>query len=172
MHRTISYIVLFVVMLLLQIFLFDNLSLSIYFNPLIYIAIIVLLPLETPQIATLATGLGTGICMDLLMGTAGLNTIATLFVSFFRQTTLTLTLHQDEARERGVPSPERMNARSFLIYLVSLVLLHHIIFFSLETLSTAHLLHTLVRIIVSSAASVFFLWYVTRIFTTKFSSGL
>ena len=36
MHRTLPYISLFVVTVLLQVFLFDNLSISIYLNPLVY----------------------------------------------------------------------------------------------------------------------------------------
>ena len=38
MHRTLPYISLFVVTVLLQVFLFDNLSISIYLNPLVYVA--------------------------------------------------------------------------------------------------------------------------------------
>ena len=48
MHRTLPYISLFVVTVLLQVFLFDNLSISIYLNPLVYVAFVALLPLDTP----------------------------------------------------------------------------------------------------------------------------
>ena len=44
MYRTVPYIVLFLILALLQIFLFDNLSISIYLCPLVYIGFIVLLP--------------------------------------------------------------------------------------------------------------------------------
>ena len=37
MYRTVPYIVLFLILALLQIFLFDNLSISIYLCPLVYI---------------------------------------------------------------------------------------------------------------------------------------
>ena len=43
MHRTLPYISLFVVTVLLQVFLFDNLSISIYLNPLVYVAFVALL---------------------------------------------------------------------------------------------------------------------------------
>ena len=46
MHRTLPYISLFVVTVLLQVFLFDNLSISIYLNPLVYVAFVALLPLD------------------------------------------------------------------------------------------------------------------------------
>ena len=40
MHRTLPYLALFAVVVLLQVFLFDNLSISIYLNPLVYVAFV------------------------------------------------------------------------------------------------------------------------------------
>ena len=84
MHRTLPYISLFVVTVLLQVFLFDNLSISIYLNPLVYVAFVALLPLDTPPVVLLASGLAMGVTMDFAMGAAGVNTIATLLVAFVR----------------------------------------------------------------------------------------
>ena len=50
MHRTLPYLALFAAVVLLQVFLFDNLSISIYLNPLVYVAFIALLPLDTPPV--------------------------------------------------------------------------------------------------------------------------
>ena len=73
MHRTLPYISLFVVTVLLQVFLFDNLSISIYLNPLVYVAFVALLPLDTPPVVLLASGLAMGVTMDFAMGAAGVN---------------------------------------------------------------------------------------------------
>lgn len=167
MYRTFPYLMLFVVTVLLQIFLFDNLSISIYFNPLIYIAFILLLPLEISAIVLLGLGLVLGVTMDFAMGAAGVNTIATLLIAFVRPMAVTVLCNRDDAREGGTPSPERFGFRVFLNYLVVLVLLHHFVFFSLEALSWTHFLHTLARILVSSAVSVAAIWLITRLFTTK-----
>lgn len=64
MYRTLPYFMLFVVTVLLQVFLFDNLSISIYLNPLVYVAFIALLPLDTPPIVLLLSGLAVGVTMD------------------------------------------------------------------------------------------------------------
>lgn len=48
MYRTLPYLGLFAAAALLQVFLFDNLTISIYLNPLVYIVFIALLPLDTP----------------------------------------------------------------------------------------------------------------------------
>ena len=51
--------------------------------------------------------------------------------------------------------------------LVALTLVHHAVFFSLEALSWTHALHTLLRIVVSTAVSAGFIWIIARIFTAK-----
>ncbi|WP_295940774.1 rod shape-determining protein MreD [uncultured Alistipes sp.] len=167
MHRTLPYLALFVVLVLLQVFLFDNLTVSIYLNPLVYVALIALLPLDTPPVVMLGAGLAMGVTMDFTMGAAGLNTIATLLIAFARPTILGMMYSRDEARDEGVPGPARLGKRVFLTYLIVLVLVHHTVFFALETLSWTHLAGTLLRIVVSSAVSVSFIWIITQIFTAK-----
>ena len=167
MYRTLPYFALFVVTVLLQVFLFDNLSISIYLNPLVYVAFIALLPLDTPPVVLLLSGLAMGVTMDYAMGIAGVNTIATLLIAFVRPTILGLLYTRDDAREGGVPCAGRLGQRVFLNYLIVLVLLHHAVFFSLEALSWMHIVRTLVRIFVSSAVTVAFIWIIARIFTAK-----
>ena len=64
MYRTVPYIVLFLILALLQIFLFDNLSISIYLCPLVYIGFIVLLPIDAPPVAVLFLALSMSVAMD------------------------------------------------------------------------------------------------------------
>ena len=167
MYRTIPYLGLFAAAVLLQIFLFDNLSISVYLNPLIYIVFIVLLPLDAQPVTLLGSGLLLGLTMDCAMGAAGINTIATLPVAFFRPQLAAMICGRENIREGGIPSPERLGSRKFFLLLLTLTLIHHTIFFLLEALSWSHLLHTLLRIVVSSALSVAFGWIIVRIFTAK-----
>lgn len=167
MYRTLPYPALFVVLALVQVFLFDNLQVSIYFTPLVYVAFVALLPLDTPPVVMLGAGLAMGVTMDWTMGTAGLNTIATLPVAFVRPALLRMIYTRDDVRDEGVPCVQRLGGGVFLTYLILLVLVHHSLFFVLESLSWKHLLQTLLRIGVSSAVSVAFLWLVARLFTAK-----
>lgn len=167
MYRTIHYIGIFAITVLLQVFLFDNLSISVYLNPLIYIIFIVLLPLDAQPVTLLGSGLLLGLTMDCAMGAAGINTIATLPVAFFRPQLAAMICGRENIREGGIPSPERLGSRKFFLLLLTLTLIHHTIFFLLEALSWSHLLHTLLRIVVSSAVSVAFGWIIVRIFTAK-----
>ena len=145
MYRTLPYLGLFAAAALLQVFLFDNLTISIYLNPLVYIVFIALLPLDTPPAAVLGAGLALGVTMDFAGMICG----------------------RDNVREGGIPSSARLGERKLITYLVALTLVHHAVFFSLEALSWTHALHTLLRIVVSTAVSAGFIWIIARIFTAK-----
>ena len=166
MYRTVPYIVLFLILALLQIFLFDNLSISIYLCPLVYIGFIVLLPIDAPPVAVLFLALSMSVAMDWAMGAAGINTIATLPVA------LQSVCGKEGIREGGIPSSIRLGQGGFLRYLAAMVVVHHFLFFMLESLSWAQLFHTLVRLVVSSAVTVGFIWLLARLFTTKLTVRL
>ena len=70
MYRTLQYAILFVVLVLLQVFLFSRIGISIYVHPLVYIAFILLLPIEIAPLSGLLLGLLMGVTMDLFMATA------------------------------------------------------------------------------------------------------
>ena len=70
MHRTLQYAILFIVMVILQIFLFSRIGISVYVHPLVCIAFIVLLPMEIAPLALLGLGLLLGVTLDFFMATA------------------------------------------------------------------------------------------------------
>ncbi|MDE7344700.1 MAG: rod shape-determining protein MreD, partial [Alistipes sp.] len=137
---------LFLVTVLLQVFLFDNLSISIYLNPLIYVAFVVLLPVDTAPVAVLFAGLAMGVTMDFLMGTAGINTVATLLLAFLRPYILGSFYSRDDLRDGGVPSPERLGHHVFLNYLVVRVLVPQAGFFGMDAVTWSQLLRIIVRL--------------------------
>ena len=71
-------------LVLLQIFLVDNISLSVYFHPLIYVAFIILLPLDTRPVWTVLLSAALGLIIDSMTGMCGLNVISTTAVGFLR----------------------------------------------------------------------------------------
>ena len=132
MYRTLQYALLFLVAALLQIFLFNNLSLSVYLNPLVYVVFIALLPMETTPIRMLLAGLARGLAMDWTMGAAGVNTIATVFVAFVRIHLLNFVCGKENVHDGGVPSARRLGEKSFTVYLALTVVLHNAIFFYMD----------------------------------------
>ncbi|MBR6671465.1 MAG: rod shape-determining protein MreD, partial [Alistipes sp.] len=64
MHRYLTYAGVFVGLVLIQVFLIDDISLGIYFHPLIYIGFLIILPLDTKPIGVLLISDLLGLVID------------------------------------------------------------------------------------------------------------
>lgn len=167
MRQIIEYALLFLVLVLLQVFLFSNLELSVYLNPLIYIAFIVLLPIEAAPVVVLGLGLLTGVVMDVAMGAAGLNTLATLPVAFLRGPLLRLTCSKDSVSDGGVPSVYRLGVLGFVRYVVAAVVLHSLVYFTMECATFDYFHLTLLRTLVSGVVTVAVIYFTSKIFNSQ-----
>ena len=165
MHRTTHYAILFIMLMLLQIFLLDNLSLSIWFNPMIYIVFIILLPMDSLPVAVVLSGALLGVAADFFTGGQGLNTAAVLPAAFLRQPLLSRLCDRDDLRDGGIPSAERLGSEwRFLRLAATVILVHHGIYFLLESWSWHFLPHALVRIVLSGGFTLLFAWAAGRVF--------
>lgn len=154
MQRAIGYTIYFITMVLLQAFVFNNLNLSVYIYPLVCTSFVMLLPIQTPHIATLMLGLVTGITLDAVSGTAGLHTIASLFTAFCRPLLLRLSIGREEANEGGIPNADGLGTGPFLRYSSVFIFLHCFVFFAFEGLSWEYFHLTLLRIVLSTAVTI------------------
>lgn len=150
-----------------QMFFLNNIIISVYFAPVVYVAILVLLPINMPSFAVFLTGLTVGLAADAVTGGAGLYTLALLPVAFFRRYLLRLLCGEEALREGGIPSPERMGVKRFWRYMSAMVLSFMFIIFVTESFSAARLWTVLLRFVVSGGVSVAFTWMIVRIFVSK-----
>ncbi len=158
---------------MLQIFLLNNLTISTRFAPMVYAVCIIMLPLEISQLRILLVGLLLGVIMDLTMGVNGLNVIATLPIAFFRRPILHLAAGvSDLAKKDGIPSPERLGGHRFHRYVVSMVVLHSLLFFGFERLSFDNFGFFLSRLLCSTAASLALAYLLIFVFMPKLSPKL
>ncbi|MFI3324359.1 MAG: rod shape-determining protein MreD [Rikenellaceae bacterium] len=167
MTRTLPYIALLLTAILSQIFIFDQIAASVYVAPLVYIIYIALLPVQTSQIKMLLAGVMLGVVMDAVMGTDGLNSIATIAVAFFRASIIRLLVGAERSAERVIPSRLSFGSGDFLRYLAIIIALHHFIFFFFESLSFSFLLLFAIRFVVSSTISIIYVWALSRIFVVN-----
>jgi len=167
MHRSLQYTLLFVVLIVLQIFLFGRLDVSIYVNPLVYIAFIILLPMEIPGAALLLLGFLAGVTMDFFTGMAGVNTIATVFAAFCRPVALNYIVGKDEVKEGGIPNVNSVGLTKFMRYAGIIVFLHSAVYFILESLSWSYFHHVLIRIALSSVVCLIAVYFVQKFFAVN-----
>ena len=167
MQRYLSYVGMFIGVVLLQIFLIDNISLCIYFYPLIYVAFVILLPLGMQPVWVVLLSALLGLTMDVMTGMCGLNVIATTATGFARIAIIGFTSGLNTGVDDTIPALYRLPQKNLLTYIISMVLMHSIIYFVMESLSMAHLFHTLLRVIVSDVVCVVIVWYIVKLFVEK-----
>jgi rod shape-determining protein MreD len=148
----------FILLILFQLLLFNNIQFSGYVNPYIYILFILLLPVEIPAWLMLIISFSTGLIIDLFSGTPGMHSSATLMAGFFRPSILRVIAPRD-GYEAGSSSPSMLvyGFRWFLSYTLLIVLIHHTTLFYLEVFRFSEFFRTMLRVILSSLFTIAFI---------------
>lgn len=157
-NSILRYLLITVILILLQVLLFNNIQFSGYVNPYIYIMIILLLPAVLPSWLLLIIAFFTGLTIDLFSGSPGMHASATLLAGFSRPYVLRLISPRDGYESGSDLSMETYGTRWFLVYTVIIVLIHHLTLFYLEVFRFADFFRTLLRVILSSAFTVGFIF--------------
>lgn len=166
MAKRSEYILFVAVVLMVQIFLLNNLTFSTYLAPLAYIVCLILTPLGSSPLKMIFTGLFLGLVMDISMGTVGLNVLATLPLAYFRRPILHFTAsYTDVDNEGGVPTSRRIGR--FNNYVVAMVILHSLLFFGFEFMTTANFGFISLRFLCSTVATLILTYLFIAIFTPK-----
>jgi rod shape-determining protein MreD len=152
----------FFFLVLLQILILNNIQLSGYLNPLLYVLFILMLPFQTPDWLVLVLSFAIGITMDMFSNTGGLHAAATVFMAFLRQPILKYIAPREGYDSNQQPTLHQFGIGWFFTYAGFLVLIHHLLLFFMETFSFAHFFSTFFRAIASS------LFTLTLIFISQF----
>jgi rod shape-determining protein MreD len=151
------YSLIFVLLILLQILLFNNIQFSGYVNPYIYLMFILLLPVEIPSWLLLLLAFGTGLIMDIFSGSPGMHTSATVLAGFVRPFILRVISPRDGYEPGSAPSMLIYGFRWFLTYTLIIVLVHHTALFYIEVFRFTDFFRTMLRVLLSSLFSVSFI---------------
>jgi rod shape-determining protein MreD len=151
-----------IILILLQILLFNNIQFSGYVNPYVYVMIILLLPAVTPPWLILVVAFLTGVVVDLFSGSPGMHSSATLLAGFSRQYVLRIIAPRDGYESSSDLSMKAYGVRWFLIYTTVIVLIHHTALFYLEVFSLSQFFRTLLRVLLSSAFTIGFIMLIER----------
>mgnify|MGYP000866519074 CR=1 FL=1 len=156
-NSVLRYSLVFVLLVLLQVLLFNNIQFSGYVNPYVYLMFILLLPVEIPAWLLLILSFFTGMIIDFYTGSPGMHSSATVLAGFVRPFILRSNSPRDGYEPGAQPSMATYGFRWFLVYTVFMVLVHHTALFYLEVFRLADFFRTLLRVVMSSAFSATFI---------------
>jgi rod shape-determining protein MreD len=156
-NTIIRFSLIFILLIILQVFLFNNIQFSGYVNPYVYIMFILLLPVEIPSWLLLLLSFLMGLMIDSFSGSPGMHTSATVLAGFVRPYVLRVISPRDGYESSSDPSMLVYGFRWFLIYSIIIVSIHHIALFYLEVFRLSEFFRTLLRVILSSVFSITFI---------------
>lgn len=150
MKITILYeILLFFILILLQVLLFNQISIFGVATPILYIYFLIKLPLGRNKFYVILSGFLIGLVIDVFLNTPGMNAAATIITVLFRKPLMNLYFSRVEY-EDFVPSIHTETG-SFIRFALTLIIIHQSLLFFIEAFTFFNLYSTLVRILASSS---------------------
>jgi len=144
----------YILVMVLQVLLFDQLQLWGACHPYIYLLCLLMMPITLPPIADMLIGGIIGLIMDMFCNSLGVHTASCILIMFLRPYLLGVILN-DKDRLNEQVSLRSIGMEAFIKYVVILVLIHHLTVFSLAAWSWYHIGFVLLETAVSSAITIF-----------------
>ncbi|MBJ2188976.1 MAG: rod shape-determining protein MreD [Muribaculaceae bacterium] len=151
MNKTaLSLLLLFVVLIPAQAVFFNNLVLFNVAVPLVFIYLIITLPVTYSPSLAMTIGFLTGVSIDALSDTPGVNALACTVLAFVRRPIFNLYMPSDDDLADQRPSLRTMGTPAFLKYALTMVVLYCAMVFSIEAMQVFNLRLYLLRVGCSS----------------------
>ncbi|MDR1783371.1 MAG: rod shape-determining protein MreD [Dysgonamonadaceae bacterium] len=128
---TITSVLLFVLLIFLQVWLFNKIHLFGLATPLLYIYFFIKLPVTMSRNWVLILAALMGFILDIFDYTLGMNMLALVIIGFLRQFILNIFAPRD-IFENYQPSFSTFGNMLFLRYAATVILLYSLIFFSID----------------------------------------
>ena len=143
------------------------------FIPYVYPLFILLLPFETSVWALLIMGFLLGVSIDSFMNTAGMHAFATILLAYLRTNVLSALLPRNLSEYAGQqPSIKSMGWMPFLVYSSFLIVLHHLVFFTIELWNFSNIGFLMLKVLASSVTSMLFIIVYLLLFTRQSTSRI
>lgn len=159
----------FLALTALQVLLLNNIQLSGFVNPYIYILFIMLLPVKFSKVFSLGLAFASGLAIDVFTNTAGMHAAATVMMAFMRPTVLSIFSPRDGYEAESIPSMSRMGFNWFAVYASVMIVIHHITLFFIEAFTFSSFFLTLIRALLSGAASLLVI-LIAQLLTGRFKT--
>jgi rod shape-determining protein MreD len=146
-------IVRYIVVMILQVLLFDRLQLWGVCHPYIYLLCLLMLPITLPHSVQMLIGAAAGLIMDIFCNSIGIHMAACILLMFIRPYLLGVIVN-DKDRLNEQISLHALGMEAMLKYVVILVVIHHLTVFTLAAWSWSYIGFILLETLVSSIITI------------------
>ena len=143
----------YLLIMVLQVLLFDQLQLWGACHPYIYVLCLLMMPITLPHSADMLIGAFAGFIMDIFCNSLGVHMAACILLMYIRPYLIGVIVN-DKDRLNEQISLHAIGMEALLKYTVIMVLIHHLTVFSLAAWSWNHMGFVLLETIVSSTITI------------------
>ena len=161
------YVFRFILVVLFQVLILNNIQFSGYINPYFYIWYIMVLPFDTPGWALLFSAFLLGLGIDVFPqgisgngASLGTHAASAVLIAFLRPYILRWINPRDDYEAGTFPDSRNYGILWFISYALIMIGIHHFVLFFLEDLSFRDLFRTLYRVLMSGlfTLTIILLW--------------
>ena len=152
----------FVIIILLQVGVFNNMDLFNIINPSFYLLIFILYRTNFDKTSLLLLGFFTGLIIDLTAQTYGCHTISTITICFLRSELESYSFGVNSNLPKAMISGTTLTNR--LSFFLSIIFIHQLIYFSLIFFSFSFIDSIIFYTLLNSIITFIVIWTTTKIF--------
>ena len=143
----------YIIVMLLQVLLFDQLQLWGACHPYIYVLCLLMMPITLTHSLSMIIGAVAGLVMDIFCNSLGVHMAACILIMFIRPYLIGAIVN-DKDRLNEQISLRSIGMEGLIKYVVILVLVHHLTVFSLAAWSWSHMGFVLLETLISSIVTI------------------
>jgi|TARA_B100001094_G_C18102869_1_gene756745 rod shape-determining protein MreD len=155
----------FFLLILVQVLILNQINLFGYVNPYLYILFIIIYPFTANKSLLIFSSFLLGLFVDVFSDSGGIHAAASVFIAFIRPAILKYSFGISyEYNTIKISSKDYLKQ---MIYVGSMVFLHHFILFALEIFNINHFLLFLNSVLFSSIFSIVIILCTITLFSKK-----
>ncbi len=156
----------FVLLVLAQVLLFNKLQFMGFINPMIYVLFFYWYPIRTNRPLFLFLGFFLGFVIDMFSDTMALHAMAGLTLAYVRPVVMRFCFGANyEFQGFTFKNTTRIQRITFLLFMV---LIQHLVFFTFEILSFSHILLILKKILFTGIVTLFLCILLSSLFAREY----
>lgn len=155
----------FVLLVITQVLIFNNLNFLGFINPFVYVIFFYWYPIKTNRAIFMLSAFLLGLAIDIFSDTLALNALASVTIAYARPSIMRFCFGVNyDFQSFSFKNTTKVQRVTFLALLV---ILHHLIFFSFEILSIAHILLILKKVLATGTVTLILCVLFSSLFSPK-----
>jgi hypothetical protein len=155
----------FIILVLIQVLVLNNINFLGYINPYIYILFIILYPINNNRMLFIFLSFLLGLSVDLFLDSGGIHAAASVAIAYMRPVSLKFAFGMAYEHQTVKFSSTEFGQR--FTYFSILIIIHHLILFSLEIFNISKILLILKKSLFSSIFTIILCLLITILFSRK-----